>query len=63
MGALRRQGPLVASTGLTTAAGFIALCACHFDGLRDVGAVGGIGVLVGVVAALVVVPAALRTAT
>ena len=55
--ALRAQGPLVAATALTTAAGFAALVACRFDGLRDVGA---IGVLAGLAAALVVVPAAAR---
>jgi hypothetical protein len=58
--ALRTQGPLVAATGLTTAAGFVALVACRFDGLRDLGAVGAIGVLAGLVAALIVVPAAAR---
>ena len=58
--ALRAQGPLVAATALTTAAGFVALVACRFDGLRDLGAVGTIGVLAGLVAALVVVPAAVR---
>jgi uncharacterized protein len=58
--ALRTQGPLVAATALTTAAGFVALVACRFDGLRDLGAVGAIGVLAGLVAALVVVPAGLR---
>jgi hypothetical protein len=60
--ALRVQGPLVAATALTTAAGFAALLACRFEGLRDLGAVGTIGVLAGLVAALVVVPAALRLA-
>jgi hypothetical protein len=50
----------VAATGLTTAAGFVALVACRFDGLRDLGAVGAIGVLAGLVAALIVVPAAAR---
>jgi predicted exporter len=55
--AMRTQGPLVAATGLTTAAGFAALVACRFDGLRDLGAIGAIGVLAGLLAALVVVPA------
>ncbi len=55
--ALASQGPLVAATALTTAAGFAALVACRFDGLRDLGVVGAIGVLSGLVAALVVVPA------
>jgi predicted RND superfamily exporter protein len=59
-GALAAQAPLVAATALTTAAGFAALVACRFDGLRDLGAVGALGVLAGLVAALVVVPASLR---
>jgi uncharacterized protein len=58
--ALAKQGPLVAATALTTAAGFVALVACRYDGLRDLGTVGTIGVLAGLVAALVVVPGALR---
>ena len=58
--ALRAQAPLVVATALTTAAGFLALLACRYQGLRDLGAVGAIGVLAGLAAALVVVPAALR---
>jgi predicted exporter len=61
--ALRAQGPLVAATALTTAAGFAALIACRFQGLRDLGLVGTLGVLAGLLAALVVVPAALRVMT
>jgi predicted exporter len=57
--AVRTQGPLVAATALTTAAGFAALLVCRFDGLRDLGLVGTLGVLAGLVAALVVVPSAL----
>jgi len=60
--ALARQGPLVAATALTTAAGFVALVACRYDGLRDLGLVGTLGVLAGLLAALVVVPGALRLA-
>lgn len=60
--ALREQGPLVLSTALTTSAGFVALVVCRFDGLRDVGAVGAIGSLAGLVSALVIVPAGLRLA-
>jgi predicted RND superfamily exporter protein len=59
-GALREQAPLVAATALTTAAGFAALIGCRFPGLRDLGTVGVIGVIAGLVAALVVVPSALR---
>jgi uncharacterized protein len=58
--ALRKQGPLVAATALTTAAGFLALVGCRFPGLRDLGVVGTLGVLAGLVAALVVVPSAFR---
>ncbi|HEY2510047.1 MAG TPA: MMPL family transporter, partial [Polyangiaceae bacterium] len=54
------QGPLVASTALTTAAGFAALWACRFDGLHDLGAVGGLGSVAGLVCALLLVPAGLR---
>jgi predicted exporter len=58
--ALRAQAPLVAATALTTAAGFGALAACRFEGLRDLGVVGAIGVVAGLLASLVVVPAAVR---
>jgi predicted exporter len=58
--ALETQAPLVASTALTTAAGFAALGVCRFPGLRDLGVVGTLGVLAGLGAALVVVPSALR---
>jgi predicted exporter len=57
---LRKQGPLVAATALTTAAGFGALLVCRYPGLYDLGMVGAIGVVAGLVAALVVVPSALR---
>ncbi len=60
--ALREQGPLVLSTALTTSAGFIALCVCRFEGLRDVGAVGAIGSLAGLFSALIIIPAGLRLA-
>jgi predicted RND superfamily exporter protein len=58
--ALDEQGSLVVATALTTAAGFAALLACRFDGLFDLGEVGVLGVMLGLVAALVVVPAGLR---
>ena len=57
---LRHEGPPVAATALTTAAGFAALGVCDFDGLRDLGWVGALGSTVGLVVALVVVPAGLR---
>ncbi|HQY61115.1 MAG TPA: MMPL family transporter [Polyangiaceae bacterium] len=58
--ALDKQAPLSAATALTTAAGFGALVACRFEGLFDLGAVGAIGSVAGLVASLVVVPAGLR---
>jgi predicted RND superfamily exporter protein len=57
---LEAQGPLVASTALTTAAGFGALLACGFDGLYDLGAVGALGSVAGLLCALILVPAGLR---
>jgi predicted RND superfamily exporter protein len=57
---LRHEGPPVAATALTTAAGFAALGVCDFDGLRDLGWVGALGSTVGLAMALVVVPAGLR---
>ncbi|WP_437974660.1 MMPL family transporter [Sorangium sp. So ce295] len=57
---LRREGPAIAATALTTAAGFSALAFCGFDGLRDLGRVGALGSAVGLVVALLVVPAGLR---
>jgi predicted RND superfamily exporter protein len=58
--ALREQGPLVVATALTTATGFGALLACKFEGLFDLGAVGALGSALGLVSALIVVPAGLR---
>ncbi len=57
---LRREGPLVAATALTTAAGFGALAFCQFDGLRHLGWVGALGSVVGLLVALVIVPVGLR---
>jgi predicted RND superfamily exporter protein len=57
---LRLEGPPIAATALTTAAGFAALGLCRFDGLRDLGLVGAIGSVAGLAVALVVVPAGLR---
>lgn len=57
---LRDEGPLIASTALTTAAGFGALAFCDFDGLRDLGRVGALGSIAGLFVALIVVPAGLR---
>jgi multidrug efflux pump subunit AcrB len=57
---LRREGPAVVTTGLTTAAGFAGLMICDFDGLRHLGMVGALGSIIGLVMALIVVPAGLR---
>ena len=57
---LRHEGPSIAATALTTAAGFGALAFCDFDGLADLGKVGAIGSAAGLVVAIVVVPAGLR---
>ena len=57
---LHDEGPPIAATALTTAVGFGALAFCDFDGLRDLGLVGAIGSTVGLLVALIVVPAGLR---
>lgn len=58
--ALTTQAPLGTATALTTAAGFVALVACRFPGLADLGKVGALGSTVGLVSALLVIPAGLR---
>src|SRR5262249_12035126 len=58
--AITEQAPLGSATALTTAAGFVALCVCRFDGLVDVGKIGALGSVVGLVVALVAVPAVYR---
>ncbi len=58
--ALRSEGRAIVATATTTAAGFAALLVCHFPGLRDLGAVGLVGTLAGLVASLLVVPAAAK---
>ena len=60
---LRDEGPPIAATALTTAAGFGALAFCDFDGLRDLGLAGALGSTVGLLMTLVVVPAGLRLFT
>ncbi|HZO12244.1 MAG TPA: MMPL family transporter [Polyangiaceae bacterium] len=57
---LAREGPPIAATALTTAAGFAGLIVCDFDGLRHLGMVGALGSMAGLLIALVVVPAGLR---
>lgn len=57
---LASEGPPIAATALTTAAGFASLALCRFDGLRDLGRVGALGSVIGLFVALLVVPAGLR---
>jgi predicted RND superfamily exporter protein len=57
---LRREGPPVATTALTTAAGFGGLILCDFDGLQHLGMVGAIGSVSGLIVALIVGPAGIR---
>jgi hypothetical protein len=57
---LVRESPPIVTTALTTAAGFGALVICDFDGLAHMGAVGASGSVVGLVAAVLLVPAGLR---
>lgn len=57
---LREEGPPIAATALTTAAGFAALGFSDFDGLRDLGLAGALGSTTGLVMALTMVPAGLR---
>ncbi|MCS6902097.1 MAG: MMPL family transporter [Myxococcales bacterium] len=60
--ALVRETPVVAATALTTATGFSSLLVCSFPPLRHLGAVAALGSAVGVVLALLVVPAWARSA-
>ncbi|MCC6763735.1 MAG: MMPL family transporter [Deltaproteobacteria bacterium] len=57
---LRDEGPPIAATALTTAAGFGALVFSDFDGLRDLGLAGALGSTVGLLMALTLVPVGLR---
>lgn len=58
--ALSEQAPLATTTALTTAAGFGALMICKFGGLADVGKIGALGSIAGLLCALVVIPAGFR---
>lgn len=58
--AVAEQAPLATATALTTAAGFGALLVCRFGGLVDIGKVGALGSIAGLLAALVLVPAGHR---
>lgn len=54
--AVRKEGPLIATTAFTTAAGFGALLVSQFDGLRDLAVVGAAGSIAGLISAFVVIP-------
>jgi len=56
--AIHREGRAIVTTALTTAGGFAALLTCGFPGLRDLGTIGVLGTVAGLLASLVVVPAA-----
>jgi hypothetical protein len=58
--AIVHEAPLVATTALTTAAGFGGLVLCESSKLRDLGATGAIGSIVGLLLALGMVPALTR---
>jgi len=58
--ALAEQAPLATTTALTTAAGFGALIICKFGGLADVGKIGALGSIAGLMCALLVIPAGFR---
>ena len=60
---LSDEGPPIAATALTTAAGFAALAFSEFDGLRDLGLAGALGSTTGLLMALTIVPAGLRLLT
>lgn len=57
---LRDEGPLVATTALTTSAGFAALGFSDYDGLRHLGWVGTLGSLIQLAVAMLLVPSGLR---
>jgi uncharacterized protein len=57
---LRDEGPLVATTALTTSAGFAALTFSDYDGLRHLGWVGTLGSLIQLAVAMLLVPSGLR---
>jgi uncharacterized protein len=60
--AVREMASATTATAAATAAGFLALSVCRFDALRGLGLVAGVGTLLGLVCAIVVVPAFSRLA-
>ncbi|MEI8257791.1 MAG: MMPL family transporter, partial [Deltaproteobacteria bacterium] len=54
--AVREMTSATTATAAATAAGFLSLSVCRFDALRGLGLVAGVGTLLGLVAAIIVVP-------
>ena len=54
--AIDEEAPVAMVTGATTAAGFAALMACSFQGLKDMGVLGTVGSVAGLLAAIGVAP-------
>jgi predicted exporter len=61
--AVRSMASATTATAAATAAGFLALASCRFDALRGLGLVAGVGTLLGLLCAVVVVPAFARIVT
>lgn len=60
--AVREMTSATTATAAATAAGFLSLGVCRFDALRGLGLVAGVGTLLGLVSAIIVVPAFARLA-
>lgn len=60
LGTLEAEGPPVVATALTTSAGFGALAFADYSALADLGVVGAMGSVAGLLVALILVPAGLR---
>lgn len=58
--AVREMSSATTATAAATAAGFLSLAVCRFDALRGLGIVAGVGTLLGLFCAIVVVPALSR---
>jgi preprotein translocase subunit SecF len=58
--AVREMSSATTATAAATASGFLALAVCRFDALRGLGLVAGVGTWLGLVSAIVVVPAFAR---
>jgi uncharacterized protein len=58
--AVRSMASATTATAASTAAGFMALASCQFEALRGLGVVAGVGTFMGLLCAVVVVPAFAR---